>query len=910
MKIDLKEQLIIINGKDRTNFIDSIFYSGKGKYQVIFKNSLKVYYYMSPNILVFNNPKKIDLTSDIIIYKGQQVNNVLLALNFDNRHIKIFFKHGNQSQIYYNSELSFVKNTLSNPKAMNCFDYLKQLSKITSIRTEDDKLLLNEQYEKMESINPNSVLSKYLNYNSLGGNDKYLHLIFPFGFNLSQKTAVTNAFSSNISIIEGPPGTGKTQTILNIIANAVLNHKTVAVVSNNNSATSNVIEKLAKNKLDFFAAFLGNRANKDRFIELQSEEYPDFTEWYLSNEKTRDLLDELENKEADLETMNEARNLEAQKQSELDNLKVEQNHFALYFQNKNITKIKIKTFYRIKASKISNLLAHLDLLGTKISTLSLKEKVIIFILYGIYSLEFLNQTIENMIDNLQLLYYENRVKECETVIGELQKKLENFDFENKMKNYQENSMSLFRAKLFSRYGKGKRKQFSNDDFWKNTEEFMKEYPVILSTTHSLRNCTNSTYLFDYLIIDESSQVDIVTGALALSCAKHVIIVGDEKQLPNVVTEEIKMDTNKLFVTSNLGEEYRYSDHSLLSSCIAIFKDAPRTLLREHYRCHPKIIEFCNQKFYNNELIILAKSNNNEPLCVYKTAEGNHSRDHYNQRQIDVIVNEIFVQKKIGQGDESVGIITPYVNQKSHLIEAVENNPNIEIDTVHKFQGREKDVIIISTVDDDINEFSDNPNLLNVAISRAKNKLIVVVPNEYSSVNSNMGDLIKYIQYNNLEVIDSNIYSVFDFLYKDYSRSLLKEMAKNKNISKYYSENLMNGLVLNILCDKQFGELDYIFGQPLKMLIKDSLLLNERENKFVKSSGSHIDFLIYKKVTKEPLLAIEVDGYAYHENNPEQLVRDKLKDGILEKCKIPIIRFKTNESNEKERLTNKLLDIIK
>ena len=411
MKIDLKEQLIIINNKDRTDFVDSIFYNGKGKYQVIFKNSFKVYYYTYPNIHVFNSPKKIDLTATIVIYKGQQINNVDLALNFDSRYIKIFFKHSNRSQIYYISELEFVKSTLSNPKAMNCFDYLKEISKITSIKTDDNKLLLTDQYEKMETINPNSVLSKYLNYHSTCGNDRYIHLIFPFGFNLSQKKAVNNAFSSDASIIEGPPGTGKTQTILNIIANAVLNHKTVAVVSNNNSATSNVIEKLAKNKLDFFAAFLGNRTNKDRFIELQSEEYPDFTGWQLPNEEAKYLLNELNNNEAELEIMNEAKNLEAQKQAELDNLKIEQNHFDLYFNDKKIVKTKVKTFYKFKSSRISSLLAHLDILGTKNTALDVKEKVIIFILYGIYSLEFLNQTIENMIDNLQLLYYENRVKE-------------------------------------------------------------------------------------------------------------------------------------------------------------------------------------------------------------------------------------------------------------------------------------------------------------------------------------------------------------------------------------------------------------------------------------------------------------------------------------------------------------------
>ena len=52
--------------------------------------------------------------------------------------------------------------------------------------------------------------------------------------------------------------------------------------------------------------------------------------------------------------------------------------------------------------------------------------------------------------------------------------------------------------------------------------------------------------FDYIIMDEASQVDVTTGALALSCAKNAVIVGDTKQLPNVITEDIKNRANSIF----------------------------------------------------------------------------------------------------------------------------------------------------------------------------------------------------------------------------------------------------------------------------------------------------------------------------------------------------------------------------
>ena len=95
-------------------------------------------------------------------------------------------------------------------------------------------------------------------------------MIYPFGLNQSQKLAVERALSSKISIIQGPPGTGKTQTILNIIANVVRSGKTVAVVSNNNSATRNVVEKLEKKNSAFLTAFLGSLANKEGFLDAQT----------------------------------------------------------------------------------------------------------------------------------------------------------------------------------------------------------------------------------------------------------------------------------------------------------------------------------------------------------------------------------------------------------------------------------------------------------------------------------------------------------------------------------------------------------------------------------------------------------------------------------------------------------------
>ena len=107
-------------------------------------------------------------------------------------------------------------------------------------------------------------------------------------------------------------------------------------------------------------------------------------------------------------------------------------------------------------------------------------------------------------------------------------------------------------------------------------------------------------------MDEASQVDLATGVLAFSCARNIVIVGDLKQLPNVLTEDDVRTSDAIWQKYSLDERYRFSTHSLLSSALEIWQDAPVTLLREHYCCHPKIINFCNQKFYHGQLIVMTK----------------------------------------------------------------------------------------------------------------------------------------------------------------------------------------------------------------------------------------------------------------------------------------------------------------
>ena len=531
-------------------------------------------------------------------------------------------------------------------------------------------------------------------------------------------------------------------------------------------------------------------------------------------------------------------------------------------------------------------------------------KIKAFFKYGVTNWKFYNQDISKIITTFQFMYYDTKKNELLREIQDIENYLDSMN-ENLLDNLCNDSMQILKDKLVCKYEKSNhRKLFTEEDLWKNPYELLQEYPVILSTTFSSRDSLNTDVVYDYLIMDEASQVDIATGALALSCARNVVIVGDTKQLPNVVTEKIKGKANSIFDSYHLNEGYRFTK-SFLQSILEVIPNVTQTLLREHYRCHPKIINFCNQKFYRGELIIMTEDKGEKDvLSVIKTVPGNHERNHYSQRQIDVIKNEII--PKFNFDKNETGIIAPYKNQVKATANQVDG---IDVDTVHKFQGKEKDNIIISTVDDEISDFADDPYLINVAVSRAKKKLILVVTGNEQSKESNIIDLINYIEYNNFEVIDSQIYSIFDYLYKQYSEERKEFLKNHKKISEYDSENLMYVLIEELLRDSRYSSLDVVCHFPMNMLIRNLELLNEQECKYAMNPATHIDFLIYNRISKKPVLAIEVDGYEYHKNGTVQAARDMLKNHILQLYQIPLLRFQTNGSGERKIIAEWLEKLV-
>lgn len=195
-----------------------------------------------------NNVKK-DISDDIFS----------CYINDDTKVAKVYFKSNIKKCFPHNPTLYEIHERTLQERLIN---YFKEISKY--MKSDDNgqykTSFLQREYDKINDFNEKKISEDSIAFlYAQGKPDDLLNhsevnnsYIYPFKTNYSQYKAIKNAFSHKISVIEGPPGTGKTQTILNLVANIVIQGQTVAIVSNNNSAFENVYKKLSDEKYNFF----------------------------------------------------------------------------------------------------------------------------------------------------------------------------------------------------------------------------------------------------------------------------------------------------------------------------------------------------------------------------------------------------------------------------------------------------------------------------------------------------------------------------------------------------------------------------------------------------------------------------------------------------------------------------------
>lgn len=248
--MNLQQHVIIINGVDKTYQVESIRLNGN-KYAVKFQNADKVYSYSQDKVIWLTNPIPIEFEGCHVFVNGRKEKNIKEISLFANNGSKYYaITYGNDFTKHYAESEVDIRQSCLFGKTTNIFDYLRQCAGTNTlgINEEDESSegILTSIYSRIDFVDVNTAAAIYLNPQQGIATSQPGSILFPFGCNASQQRAVKAALSNQISVIQGPPGTGKTQTILNIIANLLVAHKSILIVSNNNSATENVSEKLSQ----------------------------------------------------------------------------------------------------------------------------------------------------------------------------------------------------------------------------------------------------------------------------------------------------------------------------------------------------------------------------------------------------------------------------------------------------------------------------------------------------------------------------------------------------------------------------------------------------------------------------------------------------------------------------------------
>ncbi|MEA4825284.1 MAG: AAA domain-containing protein [Clostridium sp.] len=735
--------------------------------------------------------------------------------------------------------------------------------------------------------------------------------------NISQKKSIEAALNNRISIIEGPPGTGKTTTILSIIANLVYQNKKVVVVSKNNSAIDNVVEELEQMPIPDFFIRLGKKEVMDE-LSITLEEKILTYEQQLKDISSTTI-------EAEKERMNILCNQLTHMEEQLNELILYKNQLS-EFKNQYRHLIKRREAYDFSAydhliRKINRknrssktVKEELDRLAKLLVKMADGQKIGFvkrILTYFRWRMPLANLKSEGIA--LQSLMEEKFLK---IEIEDLEKKLENENLCQLQKKiseiykdeYIELSKKLLLESLKKKYDSSvyqniysKIKENDNDILLNSCkDELIGLYPVILTTVDAVLSnfysFFNNGAKIDCIIIDEASQCDILSALPILYLAKQILVVGDNKQLPAIINLSSKE------ISSKVQEGYDYTNESFLSTISKTIKPVSNLLL-EHYRCDYKIINYCNRYFYDNQLIIY-KDASDDSMILIDDDKGKYveleSGSFVNLREIVTIEDAIFSDV------EGKFIITPFRKQADKLMEKYNKK---QCGTIHTFQGKGENEVYFCTVlnhiDEAINHLKGKNNLfskelINVAISRAKMKFVLVTDIKFfKEYDVNTRNLIEYIEAYG-EVIPDKTVCLFDYLYQQMKTYTVVENCDNvfeKTVKEYLDRYI-----------QQHPEYHVVVKLPLASVVTDKKFLevNSEVKQFI-MNNAHLDFIIYDNRIGKPIAVIELDG-KFHKTL-EQIDRDKKKNFALEHMSIKLWRLKSKEAITKEQFDIHLNELL-
>ena len=632
----------------------------------------------------------------------------------------------NNTDTYLPEYTELIRENLRNNEIINELPEFMILQRAISAKLEETYNIIEEKHKNEPDKLERPLKAFFGNVNRYGSRKTEPNIvIYDNKVNIDQMRVIYNSMKYPITYVQGPPGTGKTQTILNVVLSAFFNERTTLICSSNNKPIDGILEKLCftyknKNDIPFPYLRLGNRSevakSTKRILELynyQSTMNPDEEKINkikeLTNNGNKELINTLKSYEEKLSL-----------KLKIDSAK----KLVTSINNKN------NRLYQNTIIALENLIKEYN----SIPTIS-NEDVLKLV-----------SSVSDDYKFKQYLYFESL----------------NYIQKLKQPKYQEliNICTIEddedRSTEFNKW-------CAKDD---NMTILKRAFPVIITTNISASRLGTPNSTFDLVIMDEAGQCNCASALLPIARAKQLLLVGDSNQLKPVIVLEDTINDN-LKEEYNISDDYDYNKNSILDIMRKHDSISKDIMLTYHYRCGKKIINYSNQRFYNGKLNLeFLKDEGNISLVDVQNINSQHKNEHYEESKaiVDLIVRNNY---------KDVAIITPFKNQEK-LINSMlrENNiDDISCSTIHQIQGGEKNTIILSpaispkTSEKTFEWLKNNSELINVAVTRAKQNLIIVTDVEAleklsKNEDNDLSELVKYISSNGTtEVIPNESYSI-------------------------------------------------------------------------------------------------------------------------------------------------------
>lgn len=672
--------------------------------------------------------------------------------------------------------------------------------------------------------------------------------------NLDQLLAIHNSLKYPITYIQGPPGTGKSNTIVNTIISAFFNERTVLFSSYNNHPIDGVFDVLRSLKY------------RDRIIPFPILRLG-------SNKKVEEAIERIK---------------------------------GLYDLTRTIN-IYDKTLSKNKSDKTERTKKLTELLKKHEERIELNERR--DAISDLYKLND-NMHFQTDLEQRQLYQVEKRMKEIGTVTDEEALSLLTDDQEDFRKYLYYTSAMYIKRLEEPKYAdflkildiKNKDERITEFNRWlssgENLSKLQRVFPVIATTCISAHKLGEPGQYFDMVIMDEASQCNTAMSLVPIIRGNNLMLVGDPQQLDPVVLLDPGVNES-LRKKYNVAPEYDYISNSVYKTFLACDSVSDEILLSYHYRCDKKIIEFNNKKYYNGRLKIKTDDRSETPL-IFSDIQYN-TTDYKNTApaEADKIVQFAKMNK-----DKSIGIITPFANQRDCIQKALHEAKldNITCGTVHAFQGDEKDIILFSLALTDKTSpktydwLKNNRELVNVAVSRAKEQLIVLSSRkELERLHDpdspdDIYELVNYVGSNGRTEVTP----------KDVSSRALGIKPYSTETEEAFLQNLNHALD-NILLSE--GSCSVEREVAISQVFSDNISCSDL------FYTGRFDFVIYQRDysrRKMPVLAIELDGKEHIE---DEIVRerDRKKNKICRDHGFELIRVENSYARRYNFIKGVLID---